>query len=37
MHDLVVRGYAREELRTLDYIEALRATCLDAVEIQLVG
>ncbi len=37
MHDLVVRGYAREELGTMDYIEALGATCLDAVEIQLVG
>jgi hypothetical protein len=36
-HDLVVRGDASEELGTLDYIEALRATCLDAVEIQPVG
>ena len=37
MHDLVVRGDAGEQLGTMDYIETLGATCLDAVEIQLVG
>lgn len=37
MHDLVVRGDTREDLGTMDYIEALGITCLDAVEIHLVG